>query len=99
MATTSFGLANFKGNTLTDVCISALESMDEMICIRWRMFACVSVMMTELPAWFATMTACDEMNGEMSTTSCCASTNRIGMICVMISALLEMLVKLLPCLI
>ena len=55
------------------------------------MFDCVSVTTMELPASFATIVAWDETNDDKSVTSCRASTKRMGMICVTISALFGML--------
>ena len=55
------------------------------------MFDCVSVTTMELPASFATIVAWGETNDDKSVTNCRASTNRMGMICVTISALFGML--------
>ncbi len=88
---TSVGLAYFRRNTRISVSASALLSIAWMISARCRMFDCVSVTTIELPASFATIVACGETNDDKSDTSCRASTNRMGMICVTISALLGML--------
>ncbi len=84
---TSTGLAYCRRNTRTSVSASALSSMALMICVRCRMFACVSVIIMELPGSFATTVACGETNEDKSDTSWLRPPrNRIGMIYVTISA-------------
>ena len=93
---TSFGLAYLRRNTRISVSASALLSTAWMISARCRIFDCVSVTTTELPASLATIVACGETNADKSETSCRASTNRMGMIQVAISSLSGMEPGLLP---